>query len=246
MSIKKILVSQPEPQSDRSPYFDLSEKHKLKINFRTFIKVEPIKSKEFRKDKISIAEYTAIIITSKTSVDNFFRICKEMRVEIRENLKYFCTSEAVALYLQKYIVYRKRKIFFGARTYDDLIEIALKHKKEKFLLPLSESHKPELPALLTKNKIKYSKAILFRIVSDDLSDLKNVNYDILVFFSPVSIASLFDNFPDFIQNGTKIATFGTATAKAAEKAGLKVNIKVPTKETPSMTMALDKFIKENK
>ena len=244
LKIKKILVSQPAPTTDKSPYFDLSEKHSLKVDFRPFIQVEEIPGKEFKTDKVDILSHTAVIITSKTAVNNFFRVAKEMKISIPDSLKYFCTSEAIALYLQKYITYRKRKIFFGKRTFDDLMELIQKHKQEKFLFPLSEVHKPDMPGKLDKAKIKYSKAILYRTVSADLSDLKEVDYDILVFFSPTGIASLQENFPDFTQNGTKIASFGATTAQAVKDAGLRLDIQVPTKKAPSMSMALDNFIKE--
>jgi len=242
VSIKNILVSQPVPAGEKSPYFELSEKHKVKVDFRQFIQVEEISSKDFKKDKITILSHSAIIMTSRTSVDHFFRICKEMKTEVPEDMKYFCTSESIALYLQKYIVYRKRKIFFGAKTIDDLMQLVIKHKKEKFLVPLSESHKTDLPDILEKNSIKYTKAYLYKTVFADLSDLSDVNYSILVFISPLGIQSLFHNFPDFKQNDTKIATFGTTTHEAAIEKGLTVNIPAPTPETPSMTMALDKFI----
>jgi len=245
LKIKKILVSQPKPENDKSPYFEFAEKNNLKVDFRPFIKVEGVEGKEFRQKRININDHTAVIFTSRTAIDHFFRICEELRVNVPDTMKYFCVSESVALYLQKYIVYRKRKIFFGNNNFKNLVEQDIvKHSSEKFLLPLSDIHKPEIPRVLDKNKIKYSKAIMYRTVSSDLSDLSDVNYDILVFYSPSGIRSLFHNFPEFEQNNTKIACFGPATARAVKKAGLKLDIHAPTTETPSMTMALDKYVRE--
>jgi len=243
LKIKKILVSQPEPATEKSPYFDLAEKHNLKIDFRPFIQVEPIEAKVFRKDRVNILEYTAVIFTSRTAVDHFFRICEEMRITVPDTMKYFCVSEATAFYLQKYIVYRKRKIFFGKSRFDDLIEILEKHKGEKFILPLSDMHKPEIPKKLESLKVNFKIAILYKTVASDLSDLSDVNYDVLVFFSPSGIKSLFENFPEFKQNDTKIAAFGPTTAKAVIDAKLRLDIQAPLPEAPSMTMALDQYIK---
>jgi uroporphyrinogen-III synthase len=251
LKIKKILISQPVPQTEKSPYFDIATKYNLKIDFRQFIKVEGIPSKEFRQTKINILSHSAIIFTSRTAIDHFFRICEELRFTVPDTMKYFCISEATAFYLQKYIVYRKRKIFYGENKFEDLMEIINKHKEESFLVPLSDIHKAEIPKLLDKNKIKYSKAIMYRTVSSDLSDIKkDFNYDILCFFSPAGIKSLFENFPGFEQNGIKICAFGPTTAKAVKDAGLRLDIQVPTPEAPSMTAALDQFLarhnKENK
>lgn len=243
LKIKKILVSQPEPATEKSPYFDLAEKHNLKIDFRPFIQVEPVEAKVFRKERINILDYTAVIFTSRTAVDHFFRICEEMRITVPDTMKYFCTSEATAFYLQKYIVYRKRKIFYGKSRFDDLIELMEKHKSEKYLLPLSDMHKPEIPQKLDKLKVDYQIAILYRTVASDLSDLSDVNYDVLVFFSPSGIKSLLENFPEFKQNETKIAAFGPTTAKAVKEANLRLDIQAPLPEAPSMTMALDQYIK---
>ncbi len=243
--IKKILVSQPKPQNDKSPYLELAERNNLKIEFRPFIKVDGVSAKEFRKCRIDLLEHTAVIFTSRTAIDHYFRIAEELRAVIPDSMKYFCISESIALYLQKYIVYRKRKIFYGQNVFKDLIEQEVsKHSDEKFLVPLSDQHKPEIPRILEKNKIKYTKAILYRTVSSDLSDLRDVNYDVLVFYSPSGIKSLFHNFPDFVQNNTKIACFGPHTARAVKKAGLRLDIEAPTKEAPSMTMALENYIKE--
>ncbi|MFP4366437.1 MAG: uroporphyrinogen-III synthase [Bacteroidales bacterium] len=245
MKIKKILVSQPKPVNDKSPYVELAERNNLKIDFRPFIKVEGISAKEFRQERIDLLEHTAVIFTSRTAIDHFFRIAEELRLTIPDDMKYFCISESVALYLQKYIVYRKRKIFYSSNIFKELVEqVISRHASEKFLVPLSDIHKPEIPRILDKNKIKYTKAILYRTVSSDLSDLSDVNYDILVFYSPSGIKSLYDNFPDFEQRDTKIACFGPHTAKAIKKAGLKLDIEAPSVNAPSMTMALEKFIRE--
>jgi len=242
LKIKKILVSQPEPKSEKTPYHDLAKMNKLKIDFRSFIHVEAVHAKEFRKTRINISDYTAVIFTSRTAVDHFFRICEEMRVSFPDSMKYFCTSESTAYYLQKYIIYRKRKVFFGKRRLVDLMDVINKHKDEKYFVPVSDHHKKDISDILDKNKINYTKAILYRTVCSDLSDLSNVNYDVLVFYSPSGIKSLFENFPDFKQNNTKIASFGPTTAKAVKEAGLKLDIKAPTPEAPSMTMALENYI----
>ncbi len=244
--IKNILVSQPSPKSEKSPYFDLADKYNLTIKFRKFIKVDGISLYEFRTQKIALLNFSAVIITSKSAVDNYFRLAKEMRLVIPITMKFFCTSESIAYYLQKYITYRKRKIFYGERTFEDLLVIINKHKKEKFLLPVADIHKPTIPNKLRKSKIRFTKSVMYRTLSDDLSDIKDVNYDVLVFFSPIDIVSLFKNFPDFEQKNKLIAGFGTSTAKAIRLAGLKLNIKAPTKESPSMTMAIDNFIKKMK
>ena len=243
MKIKTILVSQPKPQTEKSPYFDLAEKYNLKIDFRPFIQVEGISAKEFRQERINILDHTAVIFTSRTAIDHFFRIAEEMRVTVPDDMKYFCISESTAFYLQKYIVYRKRKIFFGVRVFEDLIDTIVKHKKEKFLLPLSDIHKQSIPALLNKNNIKYTKAIFYKTVCSDLSDLADVNYDILAFYSPSGIKSLLQNFPDFTQNKTVIAAFGPATSKAVKDSQLRLDIQAPMPQAPSMTMALDQYIK---
>lgn len=243
--IKKILVSQPKPESDKSPYFELAENNNVKIDFRPFIQVEGISVKEFRQSRIDLLAHTAVIFTSKHAIDNYFRIAEEMRITIPDSMKYFCKSEATAYYLQKYIVYRKRKIFFSATgKFPDLMESILKHKNENFLVPLSNTHKEEIPKTLKEHGIKFTKAILYKTISSDLSDLAEVNYDILVFYSPSGIKSLFQNFPDFKQKDTKIASWGTRTAEAVEEAGLRIDIKAPLPDAPSMTMAIEKFIKD--
>jgi len=243
--IKRILVSQPKPENDKSPYFDLAEKNNLKIDFRPFIQVEGVSGKEFRKSKIDISSHSAVIFTSKTAIDHFFRIANELRINIPDTMKYFCKSESIAFYLQKYIIYRKRKIFYSPSGFlCDIIEPILKHKDERFLVPVSDTHKDEIPELLKKHKIKFNMAVFYNTVSSDLSDLSEINYDILVFFSPSGIISLMKNFPGFKQNDIKIATFGDQTAKAAKEAGLRLDITAPLPDVPSMPMALELFIKE--
>lgn len=244
MRIKKILVSQPEPENEKSPYRELAQKNNVRIDFRPFSYVEGLSAKDFRQSRIDILEHSAIIFSSKTAIDHFFRICEELRITVPDSMKYFCTSESVAFYLQKYIVYRKRKIFYGKNTLNDIEDVLLKNKEEKYLISLSDNHKPEIPLLLERLKLKYTKAILYRTVSSDLSDLSNIDYDILVFYSPAGIRSLLHNFPNFQQNEIKIASFGEATAKAVKDAGLRLDIQAPIPEAPSMTMALDMFIKE--
>ena len=243
MKVKTILVSQPAPSAKQSPYFDLSEKQKVKIDFRSFIHVEGEPAREVRNQKIDFSNFTAVIFTSRNAIDNYFRLAEEMRFKVPDDMKYFCQSEAVAYYLQKYVVYRKRKIYVGERTFQDLTKLIKKHKDESFLLPSSDKLKAIIPEILNEIGVKWEKAVLFRTVVSDLSDLKNVYYDVLVFFSPSGIKSLFENFPDFEQNKTRIAVFGNTTVKAAEEAGLRVDIAAPTKEVPSMTMALEHYIK---
>tara|TARA_B110000046_G_scaffold185647_1_gene228293 strand:+ start:9927 stop:10673 length:747 start_codon:yes stop_codon:yes gene_type:complete len=243
MKVKTILVSQPPPKTDTSPYFDLSDKQKVKIDFRSFIHVEGISVKDVRGQKIDLTKFTAIILTSRNAVDHFFRIAEEMRFKVPDSMKYFCQSEAVAYYLQKYVVYRKRKIFVGNRTFPDLIKLIKKHKTEQFLLPSSDKLKPLIPIELDALAVNWTRADLYRTVVSDLSDLEDVFYDVLVFFSPSGIESLFHNFPNFKQNDTRIAAFGNSTVNAVTEAGLKCDIIAPSPETPSMTMALDKYIK---
>jgi uroporphyrinogen-III synthase len=223
----------------------LAEKHGVKIDFRPFIQVEGVAAKEFRQTRIQILSHSAVIFTSRTAIDHFFRISQDLRLTIPDSMKYFCISEATAFYLQKYIVYRKRKIFYADGRFSDLVNVMKKHKEEKFLVPLSDIHKQEIPELLDKEGYKYTKAILYRTVSSDLSDLADVNYDILVFFSPSGIKSLFQNFPEFKQNETRIACFGPTTAQAVREAGLRLDIEAPTAQAPSMTMALEQYIKKN-
>jgi uroporphyrinogen-III synthase len=243
--IKNILVSQPKPADiDKSPYGELSKKYSLNIDFYKFIKIEGINAKEFRKKRINILDHNAVILTSRNAVDHFFRICEEMRIEVPDSMKYFCISESTALYLQKYVQYRKRKIFFGKQNFDQLIELIRKHQNEKFFLPCSEIHKQSISDLLVKNNIKYTKAVLFKTLASDLSNVEIENYDLLIFFSPSGVKSLIKNFPKFKQNPTLIAAFGPTTSKAVKEAGLKLNIEAPTKTAPSMTMAIEQYIQK--
>ena len=240
--VKTILVSQPKPSTERSPYFDLAEKQKVKIDFRSFIHVEGVESKEVRAQKIDFSNFTAVIFTSRNAVDNYFRLAEEMRFTVPDDMRYFCQSEAVAYYLQNYVVYRKRKIYVGTRTFEELAKLIKKHKSEVFLLPSSDKLKPSIPKALDTLGIKWSNATMFKTVVSDLSDLEDVFYDVLVFFSPSGIKSLFENFPGYTQKDTRIAVFGKTTVKAAEEFGLKVDIAAPTKENPSMTAALEDYI----
>ena len=242
MKVKTILVSQPEPKIENSPYFDLQDKQKVKIDFRPFIHVEGVPAKEIRLQKVDLSDYTAIILTSRNAVDHFFRVADEMRFKVPDAMKYFCQSEAVAFYLQKYVVYRKRKIYVGKRTFSELSPLIKKYKEETFLLPTTDKLKLEVPKILDGLNVNWKEAVFYKTVISDLSDLANVSYDILVFFSPSGIDSLFQNFPDFKQNETRIAVFGNTTVKAVEERGLRVDIAAPTPEMPSMTMALEKYI----
>ena len=244
MKVKTILVSQPEPKVENSPYFELQNKHKVKVDFRPFIHVEGVNAKDIRLQKIDLNHYSAIILTSKNSVDHFFRVAEEMRYKVPEGLKYFCQSEAVAFYLQKYVVYRKRKIYVGQKDFIDMSPLIRKFKDEKFLLPASDQLNSDAPQTLNNLKVDWTPAVFYRTVMSDLSDLADVYYDILAFFSPTGIKSLFMNFPDFEQNNTRIAVFGSTTQKEALENGLRVDILAPTPETPSMTMALERYILE--
>ena len=242
--VKSILVTLPKPDSEKSPYFDLAKKYNLKIDFRSFIQVEGVSAKDFRKEKINFAEFTAVIFTSRNAVDHYFRICEEMRYDVPSDMKYFCISETIALYLQKYIKYRKRKIFFGKQTAADLADLLKKHTTEKFLYPCSDVAAEETQRFLSENGYDFKPAVLFHTVCSDLSDLAEVFYDVIAFFSPSSIHSLFINFPDFKQNNTRIAAFGVSTHKAALEHKLILNIPAPTPEAPSMTMAIEQYIKQ--
>ena len=237
-------MSQPKPEGEKSPYFDLATKYKLKIDFRPFIMVESLDAKDFRSQRVNLSEQTAIILTSKVAVDHFFRIAKETRFEVPDTMKYFCISEAIALYLQKYVSYRKRKIFYGKQTILELTELMKKHKGEKYLLPCTDILRDNIPATLEEQGIPFSKVILYRTVASDLSDLEDVYYDILVFFSPGGIKSLFVNFPDFKQNNTAIAAFGPTTASAVINHDLRLDVHAPHPKAPSMVAALELFIKE--
>ncbi len=246
MKIKKVLVSQPKPASEKSPYYDIAEKYGVKIDFRPLIKVESLSAKEFRQQKVSILDHTAVIFTSRHAIDHFFNLCTEMRVTIPETMKYFCVTEAVALYIQKYVQYRKRKIFFGATgKIEDLVPSIVKHKTEKYLVPMSDVHNDDVKNLLDKNNIQHTEAVMYRTVSNDFTSDEEFDYDMLVFFSPAGVTSLKKNFPDFDQKEIRIGTFGSTTAQAVRDAGLRLDLEAPTVQAPSMTAALDMFIKEN-
>ncbi|MCP4522567.1 MAG: uroporphyrinogen-III synthase [Cytophagales bacterium] len=243
--VERILISQPEPADvAKSPYSKLAKKYNLHLDFRKFIQIDPVSSKEFRKEKIDVLSYTAVIFTSRKAVDNFFRVCAELKIEVPATMKYFCVAEQTANYLQKYIVVRKRKIFVGERTSKDLIEVIKKHKGESFLFPCSNIRKDDIPNFLAENEFNYKEAVLYKTVASDLSDLADVNYDLLAFFSPSGIQSLLTNFPDFKQNNTRIAAFGPTTAKAVREAGLILDIEAPMPNAPSMTGAIELYIKE--
>jgi uroporphyrinogen-III synthase len=244
LKIRKILVSQPEPSEAKSPYYDLAKKYNLKIDFKPFVQIEGVSIKDFRQQKINILDFTAVIFTSKTGIDHFFRICNDMRIVVPDTMKYFCITENVAFYLQKYIVYRKRKIFHGKAKFQDLIDVIVKHREDNFFVPLSVPHNAEIPDLLDKNNIKYTIGTLYKTISSNFSNLKDFDYDILVFYSPSGIKSLKENFPDFVQGDIKIAAFGPTTACAVEHEGLRLDINAPNPKAPSMTMALDFFLKE--
>lgn len=242
MKVKSILVSQPEPKVENSPYFDIQQKYKVKIDFRPFIHVEGVNAKEVRQQKIDLNNYTSIILTSKNSVDHYFRVAEEMRFKVPETMKYFCQSEAIAYYLQKYVVYRKRKIYVGQKDFVDLSPLIKKFKDDKFLLPASDKLNDDVPQTLNDLGVNWTQGIFFRTAMSDLSDLADVKYDVLCFFSPTGINSLFKNFPDFVQDNTRIGVFGSTTKKEAELFGLRVDIMAPTPEAPSMTMAIDQYL----
>jgi len=245
LKIKKVLVSQPKPTSEKSPYFDIAEKYGVKIDFRPFIKVESLSAKEFRQQKVSILDHTAIVFTSRHAIDHFFNLCVELRVTIPETMKYFCTSETIALYIQKYVQYRKRKVFFGATgKFADLVPLMVKHNTEKYFVPMSGVHNDEVKDLLDKNKIQHTEAVMYRTVSNDFKPEEMSDYDMLVFFSPAGIQSLMKNFPGFEQKDIAIGCFGPTTAKAIKEAGLRLDLEAPSAAAPSMPAALDLFIGE--
>lgn len=246
MKIKKILVSQPKPTTEKSPYFDISEKYNVKIDFRPFIKVEPILAKEFRTQRVSILDHTAIIFNARHGIDHFFRLCEEMRITVPETMKYFCVSETVAVYLQRYIHYRKRKVFYGATgKLAELVVIMNKHLDEKYLFITSDVQNEDTLAALEKSKITLNKAVMYKTVSNDFGPEEEFNYDMLIFFSPIGIASLLKNFPNFNQGEIQIGCFGATTAQAVRDANLRIDIEAPLPGVPSMTMAIDNFLKEN-
>lgn len=245
--VENILVTQLTTTNNQTPYDRLVERYGIRIDYRPFTEVQPVSGKDFRKQKINLEEYTAIIFTSKSSVDHFFRICEEVRYKVPAELKYFCLSEAIALYLQKHITYRKRKVFFGARTLQDLKPHLIKHKKkEKFLLPCSNLGKQAYVNFLTENEFDFEESVMYLAVSSDISDLENVFYDMLVFFSPLSLDSLYDNFPNFKQNITRIAAYGNSTSQAILDRNLILDIRVPDPNNPnvtSMAEAIEQYIK---
>jgi len=247
--IKKILVSQPKPTSEKSPYFDIANEFGVELVFRPFIKVEGLTAKEFRQQKVNILDYTAIVFTSRHAIDNFFTLAKEMRLTIPEDMKYFCVTETIALYIQKYAQYRKRKVFFGTTgRIQDLVPTMVKHKSEKYLVPLSDVHNDDVQNLLDSKKLNHRECVMYRTVSNDFTEeeVKTFDYDMLIFFSPTGIKSLTKNFPDFKQGDVKIAAFGPATAKCVEEEGLRLDLLAPTPKNPSMTSALKDFLKTQK
>ena len=247
--IKKILVSQPRPSSERSPYFDIAEKYGVELVFRPFIKVEGMTAKEFREQKVSILDYTAIVFTSRHAIDHFFTLAKALRVTIPEDMKYFCVTETISLYIQKYVQYRKRKVFFGTTgKIDDLIPTMVKHKQEKYLVPMSDVHNDSVKTMLDAKKLHHRECVMYRTVSNDFTpeEIKTFDYDMLVFFSPSGIESLTKNFPDFKQGDIAIATFGPATAKAVKDAGLRLDLEAPSEKYPSMTGALQDYLEKQK
>ena len=246
LRVRTLLISQPKPESEKNPYLELARRLNIKVDFRHFIKIEGISSKEFRQQRINLTEHNAVILTSRNAVDHFFRVCGEMRYNVPETTKYFCLNEATAYYLQKYIQYRKRKIFFGNGTISDLAESLRKNKEEHFLLPVADVHREEkIIDILDLLKLRYKKAVIYRTISADLSDLKGVlNYDMLVFFTPAGIKSLFTNFPNFKQGDIRIAAFGAATAEALREHKCRIDAASPNPQTPSMVMALEHYIRE--
>ncbi len=243
MKIKSILVSQPAPTDEKSPYHELARKYGLKIDFRPFIKVEAVPAQDFRQERVSILDHSAVVLTSRNAVDHFFRMCKELRLTVPESMKYFCVSESVAYYVQKYIVYRKRKVFIGKQTFADLMDVIKKHKEETYLVPCSDIQTSEIPALMDKAGVKYTNSVFYRTVASDLSDIKKLEYDMLVFFSPGGIESLRKNFPKFKQDKVAIAAFGATTAKAVVENGYRLDLEAPMPEAPSMTGAIEWYIK---
>ena len=243
--VKKILVSQPKPSSDKSPYFEIARKRNVEIVFRPFIKVESLTPREFRAQKVEILDHTAVVFTSRHAIDHFFSLCKEMRVSIPEDMKYFCITETVALYIQKYVQYRKRKVFFGSTgKINDLLPTMVKHKQERYFVPMSDVHNDEIQNLLESKKLQFTQAVMYRTVSNDFQKDEPFDYDMLIFFSPSGISALQKNFPEFKQKDMAIATFGVHTAKAAKDAGLTVQLEAPTPQHASITSALNEYLKE--
>lgn len=245
MKIKNVLISQPQPDSEKSPYADLAKQFNLNIAFRKLIKIQRIDNKEFRKHRINILDHSAIIFTSKHAVDHFFSLCEELRVTIPETMKYFCVSEAIALYLQKYVQYRKRKIFFGKSKFPELLELIKKQKAEKYFFPCAANHTSEIPEILKANKVNHVAVPIYETVPDEVTDINIDDFQMIVFFSPFGIESLVKNFPDYQKGETLFAAFGANTVKACEDAGFPVEIKAPTPEAPSMTMAIEQYLLAN-
>jgi uroporphyrinogen-III synthase len=248
IKVNSILITQPRPETEKSPYFDLAKKFEIELDFHAFIRVEGLSGKDFRKQRIDITEYTAIIFTSRNAVDHFFRICEELKVKVSQDMKYFCITEAVALYLQKFILYRKRKVFFSADgSVDGLLEVIGKHKhNEKFILPLSDNAKNEIGQYLTKHNVAFAEATLFRTVSNDISTVMKKAYDMIVFFSPYSVQNLLENYPEYKEKKALIGAFGPTTTKAVEDMGMQLDVKAPAPNAPSMVSALDKYLTELK
>ena len=245
--IKKILVSQPKPSNDKSPYYDIASRFGVELVFRPFIKVEGITAKEFRTQKVNILDYTAVVFTSRHAIDHYFTLAKEMRINIPEDMKYFCVTETISLYIQKYVQYRKRKVFFGTTgKIDDLLPAMVKHKNEKYLVPMSDVHNDSIAQLLDARKLNHQECVMYRTVSNDFTEeeVKSFDYDMLIFFSPSGIESLTKNFPGFKQGEIAIATFGPATAQSARDAGLRLDIEAPSEKYPSMTGALQHYLLE--
>jgi uroporphyrinogen-III synthase len=244
LKVNTVLITQPKPDTDKSPYYELARKYDLRLQFHPFIRVEGLSGKDFRKQRIDITEHTAIIFTSRNAIDHFFRICEELKVKVSQEMKYFCVTEAVALYLQKFILYRKRKVFFSPDgSTEGLLEVIAKHKhNERFILPTADNGKNDIAQFLTKSNIEYSEATLYRTVSNDIAPVMQENFDLIVFFSPFSVQTLFDHDPKFKQNGTLIGAFGPTTSKAVEDSGLRLDVKAPMPNAPSMVSALERYL----
>lgn len=244
MKVKKVLISQPQPTTGKSPYFDLAEKYGVEFVFKPFIRVEPLSAKEFRQQHVNILDHTAVVFTSRHAVDHFFQLCGELRITIPEDMKYFCITETVSLYIQKYVQYRKRKVFFGTTgKINDLLPQMVKHKTEKFFMPVSDVHTSDIEELMASKNLALTEGVMYRTVSNDFAEGEPFDYDMLIFFSPSGIASLLKNFPNFKQDKIAIGTFGTNTAKAAKDAGLTVNLEAPTPQFASITAALADYVK---
>lgn len=247
MKISRILISQPKPATEKSPYYEIAKKYGVELDFRPLIQIERLSAKEFRQQKISIPEHTAVIFSSRHAVDHFFNLCVDLRVTIPDTMKYFCVTEAVALYIQKYVQYRKRKVFFGATgKLDDLLPFILKHKTEKYIIPVSEVHSDEAKKMLTKNQISHTEAVMYRTVNSKFDDKETFDYDMAILFTPAGVTSLKENFPNFVQGDIQIGSFGLSTAQAVRDAGFRLDLEAPNEKATSITAALDIFLKENK